>query len=236
MENRLEDRRARKAPRRGLSWLAGAFLACVLVVGAGGAALARQSSDNAQTANAASSESKDFAAIALEECAKGGTYAKQLRAAGLCSKAQQIVDRPGPPGSKGDTGTTGAIGPTGPQGPQGPQGVAGPIGKTGPPPGCALLSSACQGSTGATGPQGPQGAQGAAGDPGADGATGGPGPEGPPGKDGVAGADGKAGTDGAAGAPGRGIADTDCLDDGTWRIAYTDGTEQIVNGPCKVIP
>lgn len=43
---------------------------------------------------------------------------------------------------------------------------------------------------------------------------------------------GPAGKDGAAG---RGIADTDCQDDGTWLITYTDGTKQTTRGPCRVL-
>src|SRR5688572_27123830 len=112
MEHRREDRGAREASSGGLTWLAMAFLVCVLVAGAGGAALAQQSSDNAQTAAATSEESKDLASKVLAECAKVGATAKQLRAAGLCPQAQQIVDRPGPPGERG---ATGAMGPAGPQ-------------------------------------------------------------------------------------------------------------------------
>jgi hypothetical protein len=219
-----------------MTGLAIAFLACVLVAGAGGASLAQQSSDNADTANAVTSESKDLASKVLTECAKGGVTAKNLRAAGLCPQAQQIVDRPGPPGKPGDVGAAGAVGPQGPQGPAGPPG---PIGKTGPPPGCALLATACQGQTGATGPAGPSGAQGLTG---ADGKEGPAGPagidgkEGPVGPAGVAGEPGKDGPPGPTGAAGRGIADTDCLDDGTWQITYTDGAKQVTDGPCKVTP
>ncbi|HEY9414287.1 MAG TPA: hypothetical protein VIQ30_05980, partial [Pseudonocardia sp.] len=50
-----------------------------------------------------------------------------------------------------------------------------------------------------------------------------------------AGTDGVNGQDGQSGADGRGIADTDCLPDGTWRISYTDGTTSIVRGPCRVV-
>lgn len=229
MEHRFEDRGARKTTRGGMTGIAIAFLACVLVAGAAGASLAQQSSDNANTAAATSSESKDLASKVLTQCAKTGATAKQLKSAGLCPQAQQIVDRPGPPGKQGDPGAVGPSGPPGPTGPPGAQGVPGPIGKTGPPPGCALLSSACQGSAGATGPPGPQGAQGVAGAPGKDGVAGADGKEGP---QGPAGATGETGQ---TGAEGRGIADTDCLDDGTWQITYTDGTKQIKPGPCRAV-
>lgn len=46
---------------------------------------------------------------------------------------------------------------------------------------------------------------------------------------------GAAGKDGADGQPGRGIADTDCQDDGTWRITYTDGTTDTARGPCRIV-
>lgn len=236
MEHRREDRGAREASRGGVTGLAIAFLACVLIAGAGGASLARQSSDNAQTAAATSEESKDLASKVLTECAKGGVTAKQLRAAGLCPQAQQIVDRPGPPGERGATGAMGPVGPQGPPGPAGPAGPQGPIGKTGPPPGCALLTTACQGATGPQGPAGPPGAQGAAGADGKEGPPGKDGKDGQPGAVGPPGPQGEPGKPGADGAPGRGIADTDCLDDGTWQITYSDGAKQIVNGPCKVMP
>lgn len=46
---------------------------------------------------------------------------------------------------------------------------------------------------------------------------------------------GTPGQNGANGTDGRGIADTDCLEDGTWRITYSDGTTQIVRGPCRIV-
>jgi hypothetical protein len=46
---------------------------------------------------------------------------------------------------------------------------------------------------------------------------------------------GAPGTDGKPGTDGRGIADTDCLDDGTWRITYTDGTTDTARGPCRAV-
>lgn len=146
-----------------------------------------------------------------------------------------VIVKQGSSGLPGTNGLNGSVGPVGPQGPPGPAGPPGPIGKTGPPPGCALLSTACQGLAGATGPAGPPGAQGPAGADGKNGSDGATGPEGKPGPAGPAGESGSPGEAGATGTAGRGIADTDCLDDGTWRISYTDGTEQIVSGPCKVL-
>lgn len=93
------------------------------------------------------------------------------------------------------------------------------------------------------------------------GAAGNPGADGPPGKDapkvtdeellgaaqkalatycaaetkpceGKAGADGK---DGVNGKEGRGIADTDCQDNGNWLITYTDGTTDTARGPCRIL-
>lgn len=52
---------------------------------------------------------------------------------------------------------------------------------------------------------------------------------------GTPGTPGKDGTNGVDGTDGRGIADTDCLEDGTWRITYSDGTTQIARGPCRVV-
>jgi hypothetical protein len=43
------------------------------------------------------------------------------------------------------------------------------------------------------------------------------------------------GPPGATGPTGRGIADTDCLEDGTWRITYTDGTTGTTRGPCRIV-
>lgn len=152
----------------------------------------------------------------------------------IAAEPSAIV-KAGSRGLPGLPGADGARGPAGPQGPVGPQGPPGPIGKTGPPPGCVLLTTACQGAIGPTGPAGKDGAQGVAGAPGKDGppgADGKDGAQGPPGSDGATGPQGPAGVPGA---DGRGIADTDCLDDGTWQITYTDGTKQITQGPCKVL-
>jgi hypothetical protein len=51
---------------------------------------------------------------------------------------------------------------------------------------------------------------------------------------GTVGPTGPQGPQGAEGPAGRGIADTDCLDDGTWKFYYTDGTTDIVRGPCRI--
>jgi hypothetical protein len=43
------------------------------------------------------------------------------------------------------------------------------------------------------------------------------------------------GPPGGPGPAGRGIADTDCQEDGTWLITYTDGTKDTARGPCRVV-
>lgn len=53
--------------------------------------------------------------------------------------------------------------------------------------------------------------------------------------EGKPGADGKDGLNGTDGKDGRGIADTDCQADGTWRITYTDGTTGTTRGPCRIV-
>jgi hypothetical protein len=102
---------------------------------------------------------------------------------------------------------TGPAGEIGPRGPEGPQGD--------------------MGLPGAMGPAGPAGPAGAPGAPGADGAPGEPGPPGPQGEPGPPGADG---------APGRGIASISCDESGDWVVAFTDGTQQNIDGPCRAVP
>jgi len=103
----------------------------------------------------------------------------------------------------------------------GPQGQTGLVGKQGPPPGCALLASACMGKDGRDGIDGKDGL---------------------PGKDGAAGQDGKPGADGAPGAegkPGRGIASMTCPDDGdpttddAWEIDWTAAPLHTRDGVCR---
>lgn len=94
------------------------------------------------------------------------------------------------------------------------------------------------GPEGSAGPQGPQGPRGFDGAPGGDGKDGAAGPEGATGPAGPQGDQGPAGTDGAAGPQGpagRGIATSECQDDGTWLIVYTDGTTQTTDGPCRLV-
>jgi hypothetical protein len=43
------------------------------------------------------------------------------------------------------------------------------------------------------------------------------------------------GAEGKVGPAGRGIADTDCQEDGDWLITYTDGTTDTARGPCRVV-
>lgn len=141
-------------------------------------------------------------------------------------------------GERGDAGPQGPPGPAGPEGPVGPRGPQGPIGITGQTPRCILEPSRCvgpKGDAGAAGAAGKDGSQGPAGQKGEPGAAGQTGPQGPVGPQGDPGAVGPAGPQGGQGPAGRGIADTDCLEDGTWRISYTDNTSQIVRGPCRVL-
>lgn len=134
-------------------------------------------------------------------------------------------------GSQGLPGAIGAVGPQGPQGEQGPQGKpgpVGPIGKTGPPPGCALLATACAGVAGPAGPKGETGPKGATGDTGA---------EGPKGPQGESGPEGKTG---AKGETGRGIIDQYCpaddndpATDQAWVIVWSAEPLQTSGGVCR---
>lgn len=140
----------------------------------------------------------------------------------------------GVPGIAGAAGQQGPQGPAGPQGPVGPQGPAGPIGKTGPPPGCALLQTACVGAPGPTGPKGDQGSPGPAGAQGPRGETGPKGEQGEPGAQGPAGTQGPQGEMGVQGNPGRGITSTKCVN-GAWVITYSDGTQEDPQGSCVAV-
>jgi hypothetical protein len=51
---------------------------------------------------------------------------------------------------------------------------------------------------------------------------------------GTVGPTGPQGPQGAEGPAGRGIADTDCQEDGTWLITYSDGTKDTARGPCRI--
>lgn len=144
----------------------------------------------------------------------------------------------GLPGLPGAAGAIGAQGPAGPAGPQGPPGPPGAQGKTGPPPGCALLASACIGAPGTAGQDGKDGKNGA---DGKDGLT-------PAclseaaqcrGADGKNGVDGKDGAMGATGVPGNSVSSSQCVDDDTstgshWLITYKDGAQETSPGPCRV--
>jgi hypothetical protein len=97
----------------------------------------------------------------------------------------------------------------------------------------------CRGPGGPPGLQGKPGKRGddgatVAGPSGTDGATGPAGPPGKDGKDGAPGPQGEQGPAGPAGADGRGIASTNCGDDGHWLVTYTDGTTQDA-GVCRAL-
>lgn len=49
------------------------------------------------------------------------------------------------------------------------------------------------------------------------------------------GKDGSLGPPGTDGEDGRSIVNTDCQEDGTWLIEYSDGTSQVEPGPCRVV-
>lgn len=132
-------------------------------------------------------------------------------------------------GPRGATGATGSSGSVGPRGPAGPQGVMGERGQAGPagPTGAAgeVGKAGIDGSNGLPGGRGNDGATGAAGPAGADGA---------PGTPGAAGATGPQGEPGINGSDGRGIQSLTCNEDGSWSVAYTDGTSMVTPGPCRV--
>jgi hypothetical protein len=98
---------------------------------------------------------------------------------------------------------------------------------------CARFS--CDGPTGPGGPPSDvPGPPGPAGEDGSDSTV--PGPPGSdstvPGPEGPAGAPGRDGEDGD---DGRSVTAVDCLEDGTWRISYSDGTTSTTPGPCRVV-
>jgi hypothetical protein len=225
---RIVAEHQRERRRSGIIWLA---LALILAMSLGFAY---------RTDHRADDSDKRFAAATYEaETLKGqvsanGQLAKSAKEAAdeanrrLAAAGKPTVPVPSQPPVTPSTPPEGAQGPPGPQGPPGIQGPPGPIGLTGQSPLCLLLPTKCVGPKGDTGPQGEQGAQGPKGDPGATGETG---PEGPTGPQGEVGPQGPAGADGK---DGRGIADTDCQDDGTWLITYTDGTKDTSRGPCRI--
>jgi len=176
----------------------------------------------------------------------------------VCGKAKEIDERP--VGEKGDPGIQG---PQGVQGIQGPPPSAAQVAIAvasycsggrcaGKGPSAAQVASAvaaycnakgeCQGPAGTAGQPGVQGSPGPAGEQGSQGPAGEPataeqvaaavaaycGQDSDPCR-------GSTGATGAAGKDGRGITDTDCLDDGTWKFYYTDGTTDIVPGPCRIV-
>lgn len=221
------------------SMILGAILVLLALV-----VLALYGADRDDQAKASEQTLADLASQVQAKCAQNPVDARKVFG-DVCGKAKEIDERPvgekgdpgpqGEPGIQGPRGLQGAQGPPGPQGPAGPQGPpgapgkAGPIGITGQSPQCLLEPSRCVGAVGPKGDPGEQGPQGPQGEPGAAGETG---PEGPPGPQGDPGTTGPAGPKGE---PGRGIADTDCQEDGTWLITYTDGTTSTSRGPCRIL-
>lgn len=135
----------------------------------------------------------------------------------LREQVEKLGEEPAAPPPEERVGDLGdLVGPEGPVGPQGPPGPRGFPGLPGPP-----------GLSGGLGPAGPvgeigeTGVPGEAGQTGETGSAGEPGPQGPP---------------GPAGADGRGLVSITCGDDSNWLITFTDGTTQVVEGPCRFPP
>jgi len=164
--------------------------------------------------------------------ADNAALANQVRSLGGQPVAEGKPGEKGPPGPQGPQGSPG---PLGPQGPPGSEGKQGPIGITGQTPRCLLEPSKCVGPKGAAGADGKNGTDGKDGAQGPAGPKGDTGPAGPEGPQGPAGVQGEQGPIGPTGPQGRGIADTDCQEDGTWLITYTDGTTDTSRGPCRIV-
>lgn len=150
-----------------------------------------------------------------------------------------VVDSPNEVvrGDAGSPGETGAPGPRGEKGERGERGLMGERGQVGPQgePGLPGKDSTVPGPAGSNGKDsttpGPQGGPGSSGSNGLDGA---PGATGPAGSPGAAGATGPQGEPGINGSDGRGIQSLTCNADGSWSVAYTDGTSMVTPGPCRV--
>jgi hypothetical protein len=226
---RMFSEHRREQRRSGIMWL---ILALVLAMTLGFSWRSDRRADSSDKRFAASNSQVD----ALKgQVTTNGELARSAKEAAdeanrrLAAAGKPTVPVPSQPPVTPSAPPEGAQGPPGPQGPPGIQGPPGPVGLAGQSPVCLLLPSKCVGPKGATGPQGETGPQGPQGDPGATGETG---PQGPAGPQGEVGPQGPAGADGK---DGRGIADTDCQDDGTWLITYTDGTKQTARGPCRFV-
>lgn len=210
-----------------------------------------------ESLSATDREAKEVATDIQTLCRGGEQTARELRAAGLCDKSREIVNRPGPPGPRGEQGEPGARGPSGiqgprgPAGPTGPPGPRGPQGAAGPTPPCLTTAARCQGSPGIpgvagpigpAGPTGPEGPQGPAGPEGPTGPAGAEGPQGPTGATGPEGPAGPAGSPGKDAPPPYSVVDMDCKGDDTasrWLVYLSNGTDQYtreVLGPCRVGP
>ena len=168
-----------------------------------------------------------------------------------CPPPRPIPGPPGPTGPMGPMGPQGPVGPIGPTGmgapgPTGPTGAQGPAGLTGP-----TGPAGPQGVAGPAGPTGPAGLTGPAG-PAVPGPTGPQGPIGPTGPQGIPGKNATLEIDGAEEGQqpavynlgtaqnarlrfvlprGVGISALEDNWDGTWRLTYSDGTEQTLRAP-----
>lgn len=231
-------------PARQRAYKVLAVLGCVT----GFAALVITSLDASDQRDAKEASQSELVALAEANqaaCQKDPTTAARILGPGVCSKAQEIVDRP--PVEKGDPGAPGArgpVGPPGPQGPQGPRGPVGPAGVDGQTPGCLILVTKCQGPSGPRGLVGLVGPQGPAGDAGETGPQGEAGPagpqgaqgeQGPAGEQGPKGDPGETGPQGPAGPQGPlGPAGPSCPDGSTLRQQQVVTTENPAGTPALI--
>lgn len=200
----------RKPMSRGAKWALGiaAMWALVTLVGVGILVWQNLESGHdtvvAQTnEKAAVEESKDLAAEVDRICQTSTAEAKNLKAAGKCEQAKQVIERPGPAGPQGDPGAPGRP-PTASEVAQavasfcavrsqcrGPVGSTGPAGKNAPLPTEAQVAQAvasyCNARGECRGPTGTDGTNGNDGSVGPQGPVGSPGPAGPQGDQGIPG-------------------------------------------------
>lgn len=211
--------------------LLGALVVCLLV-------MQQMSQTNGALASALSQQRAQFTACKDKPATARGCTTPVAAEPSVIVKAgsRGLPGLPGATGGTGPQGPQGPAGPAGPVGPAGPQGPPGAAGKTGPPPGCALLASAC---IGASGPAGPKGDKGDPGEAGAKGDKGDPGEVGAKGEKGDQGERGQQGEIGAQGLQGNSVSSTQCITDDTatgshWLITYKDGAQETSPGPCRI--
>lgn len=200
----------RKPMAPGVKWalFIGTMWALVTLVGVGilvwqNLESGQQTVDAKAGEKAAVEESKDLAEEVDRICKTSTPEARNLKAAGKCDQAKQVIERPGPPGPQGDPGTPGRP-PTSAEVAQavasfcvvrnqcrGPGGPTGAAGKNAPLPTEAQVAQAvatyCNARGECRGPTGTDGTNGTTGPVGPAGPTGSPGPSGPQGEQGIPG-------------------------------------------------